>query len=566
MTDVESAKAPVIRTRLRGQRLLTDPVLNKGTAFSDRERSELHLHGLLPPVVETLEQQCARAYEAYRLKDNDLERHIYLRALQDTNETLCLAVLRRHIAEMTPIVYTPTVAEGCINFSRIYRRPRGIFISHPLRERMDELLESRPYPAVDIIVVTDGERILGIGDQGAGGMGIPIGKLQLYSLIGGIEPSRTLPVLLDVGTNNPELLQAPDYIGWKHERISGQAYWDFVEAFVSAVERKLPQALLQWEDFARPHARPILERYRDRLCTFNDDIQGTAAVVAGALHGALLVTRERLQEQTTVIVGAGGAGTGLAEHLLAAMVRDGLSEQQALRRFFLLDVNGLLHSGMANLSPIQQRFARPREEVAGWGTGANGHIGLLDVLHEVRATVLVGVSAQPGAFSEAAVRAMVGKVARPIIFPLSNPTERQEAAAEDLLRWTAGRALVACGSPSAPVRIDGRTIAIAQCNNLYIFPAVGLGVTASRASRVTDGMMLAAAEALGELSPARTDAEAPLLPELEALPSLAQHVATAVAIEAVRAGVAPAATETVLRHRVQKSTWVPEYASIFHGD
>jgi malate dehydrogenase (oxaloacetate-decarboxylating) len=566
MATTESPRGVVTRTPLRGQRLLTDAVLNKGTAFSESERSELRLHGLLPPVVESLEQQCARAYEAYRLKDNDLERHIYLRALQDTNETLCLALLRRHIEEMTPIVYTPTVAQGCINFSRIYRRPRGLFISYPLRHRIDELLDSRPFREVDVIVVTDGERILGIGDQGAGGMGIPIGKLQLYSLIGGVEPSRTLPVLLDVGTNNPDLLRAPDYIGWKHERIAGQEYWDFVEVFVAAVERKLPHVLLQWEDFARPHARPLLERYRDRLCTFNDDIQGTAAVVVGALHGALHVTGERLTEQTAVIFGAGGAGTGLAEHLLAAMVREGLPELEARRRFFLLDVNGLLHSGMANLSSIQERFAQPREEVASWGTGVDGQIGLLDVLNRVRATVLVGVSAQPGVFSEAVVRTLARKVAHPIIFALSNPTDHQEAAPEDLLRWTDGRALVATGSPCPPVRVGGRLISVAQCNNLYIFPAIGLGVAASGASRVTDGMMLAAAEALGGLSPAQTDADAPLLPALEALPALAQHVALAVAAEAVQAGVAPAATESALRLRVQQSTWVPEYPSVLALD
>jgi malate dehydrogenase (oxaloacetate-decarboxylating) len=554
-----------LRTALRGQRILSDPVLNKGTAFSEDERSALRLHGLLPPVVETLEQQCARAYEAFRRKGNDIERHIYLRALQDTNETLCLALLSRHIEEMTPIVYTPIVAQGCINFSRIYRRPRGLFISFPLRDRIDELLDNRPHRDVDVIVVTDGERILGIGDQGAGGMGIPIGKLQLYSLIGGVEPSRTLPVLLDVGTNNPELLKASDYIGWKHERMSGQPYWDFVEAFVSAVERQLPHVLLQWEDFARPHARPLLEKYRNRLCTFNDDIQGTAAVVVGALHGALRVTGERLGEQNVVIVGAGSAGTGLAEHLLAAMVREGLREQEALRHFYLLDVNGLLHSGMEGLSPVQQKFAQPRERVADWGMGPHGDIGLQDVVDRARINVLVGVSAQPGVFSEAMVRTLASKVSRPIIFPLSNPTERQEAAPGDLIRWTDGRALVATGSPSASVQYEGRLINVAQCNNLYIFPAVGLGVAAARATRVTDGMMLAAAEALGEYSPARTDGNAPLLPPLEALPAVAQHVGLAVAVEAVRTGVAPAATEQALRLRLQECTWAPHYVPLLPG-
>jgi malate dehydrogenase (oxaloacetate-decarboxylating) len=562
MSPDANPSGSLISTELSGHQLLTDAVLNKGTAFTDMERTALRLHGLLPPVVETLEQQCARAYEAYRLKDNDLERHIYLRALQDNNETLCHALLARHIAEMTPIVYTPTVAQGCIHFSQIYRRPRGLFISYPMRDRIDELLESRPYRDVDVIVVTDGERILGIGDQGAGGMGIPIGKLQLYSLIGGVEPSRTLPVFLDVGTNNPDRLHAPDYIGWKHERVGGQEYWDFVEAFVAAVERKLPHVLLQWEDFALPHARPLLEKYRDRLCTFNDDIQGTAAVVVGALYGALQVTEKRFAEQTVLILGAGSAGMGLAEGIFAAMVKDGLAESEARRRFYLVDRYGLLHTGMVNLSPLQARFAQPRETVASWGTGPNGEISLLDVLKHVPTTILLGVSAQPGAFTEAAVRTMAGSVARPIIFPLSNPTERQEAAPADLIRWTEGRALVAVGSPCALVHHAGHAFAIAQCNNLYIFPALGLAVSASGATRVTDGMMLVAAEALGELSPARTDSRAPLLPPLEDLRSVVQRIAAEVAVEAVRAGVAPIASEDVLRKSVAEHTWVPEYVPI----
>jgi len=562
MVPGENPHGVRIETDLRGHHLLTDPVLNKGTAFTDAERTALGLHGLLPPTVETLEQQCARAYEAYRQKDTDLERHIYLRALQDTNETLCHALLARHIAEMTPIVYTPTVAEGCIHFSQIYRRPRGLFITYPLRDRIGELLESRPYHDVDVIVVTDGERILGIGDQGAGGMGIPIGKLQLYSLIGGVEPSRTLPVLLDVGTNNVDRLRAPDYIGWRHERIGGEEYWSFVEAFVSALERALPKVLLQWEDFAKPHARPLLERYRDRLCTFNDDIQGTAAVTLGVVYGALQVTGKRMADQTVVILGAGSAGMGVAEQVLAAMARDGLEEAEARRRLYLVDVQGLLHTGMASLSPVQQRFAQPREVVAGWGTGADGQVGLRDVLEHVAATVLVGVSAQSGAFSEAAVKAMAAKVERPIILPLSNPTERVEATPSDLLQWTGGRALVATGSPFAPVRHAGRSVTIAQCNNLYVFPAVGLAVSAARAHRVTDGMMLAAAQALGDVSPARADPDAPLLPPLEALRSLVPAIATRVALEAVRAGVARAAGEEQLRRRVVERCWVPEYRPI----
>jgi malate dehydrogenase (oxaloacetate-decarboxylating) len=559
MAAGENPRGARIETELRGHRLLTDAVLNKGTAFTESERTAFGLHGLLPPALETLEQQCARAYEAYRQKDSDLERHIYLRALQDTNETLCHALLARHISEMTPIVYTPTVAEGCIHFSQIYRRPRGLFISYPHRDRIAELLESRPYRYVDVIVVTDGERILGIGDQGAGGMGIPIGKLQLYSLIGGVEPSRTLPVFLDVGTNNADRLHAPDYIGWRHERIDGEEYWSFVESFVSAVERTLPRVLLQWEDFAKPHARPLLDRYRDRLCTFNDDIQGTAAVTLGAVYGALRVTGQRISEQTVVVLGAGSAGMGVAEQLLAAMVRDRLGEREARRRVHLVDIFGLLHTGMANLSPVQERFAQPRDAVAGWATGPEGQIGLRDVLANISATVLVGVCAQAGGFTEQAIRTMAAKVERPIILPLSNPTERVEATPADLIRWTDGRALIATGSPFPPVRHAGRTTVIAQCNNLYVFPAVGLGVAASGATRVTDGMMLAAAQALGEVGPPGSDPGAPLLPPLEALRSLVPHIATAVAAEAVRAGVAPPATEEALRRLVAERSWVPEY-------
>jgi malate dehydrogenase (oxaloacetate-decarboxylating) len=310
----------IIGIELSGKDLISNPVLNKGTAFNYEERTRFNLHGLLPPVIETLEQQCVRAYEAYKRKGDDLERHIFLRALQDTNETLFYALLYRHIAEMAPIIYTPVVAQGCINFSHIYRRPRGLFLSYPLADMMDELIENRPYQDVDVIVVTDGERVLGIGDQGAGGMGIPIGKLSLYTLIGGIDPQRTLPIVLDVGTNNADRLNDPEYVGWRHERITGQAYWDFLDKFVSCIKRNLPNVLLQWEDFAKPHARPILDRYRDSLCTFNDDIQGTAAVTLGALYKAMKITKKKFSDQQVVILGAGSAGTGIAEYILEAMV------------------------------------------------------------------------------------------------------------------------------------------------------------------------------------------------------------------------------------------------------
>ena len=543
----------------RGVDLLNHPALNKGTAFTEDERSRLGLHGLLPPQVETLDEQVVRAYEAYQRKDDDLERHIYLRALQDTNEVLFYRLLLDHIEEMMPMVYTPVVAQACQQFSHIYRRPRGLFLSYPLRDSIPTLLRNRPNPEVDVIVVTDGERILGIGDQGAGGLGIPIGKLSLYTLIGGIRPERTLPIVLDVGTNNAERLNDPEYLGWRHERVTGPAYFDFVDQFVRAVQQELPNTCLQWEDFATPHARPILERYRDELLTFNDDIQGTAAVALGAILGAVGVTGKRLRDQQIVFLGAGSAAVGVADYLRAAIVQDGLSEAEARARFWLVDKDGLLHAGRTDLTPEQRVYAQPAERVADWPRTSHGAIGLADVIGQVEATILIGLSTVGGAFTEPIVREMARKVERPVIFPLSNPTTRSEASPEDLIRWTDGRALVATGSPYPPVQYEGRTIPIAQCNNVFIFPAVGLGVVASGARRVTDGMMLAAARALGEHSPARTDPSGSLLPALRDVRGVARAIATAVGLEAQRAGVAPTTSPEELRDRVAAAQWTPEY-------
>ena len=543
----------------RGDHLLNCPVRNKGTAFTPGERDKLGLHGLLPPQVESLAEQALRAYEAYKRKDDDLERHIYLRALQDTNEVLFYRLLLDHIEEMTPIVYTPVVAQACQEFSHIYRRPRGLFISYPLRDSIPALLQNRPHPQADVIVVTDGERILGIGDQGAGGLGIPIGKLSLYTLIGGIRPERTLPIVLDVGTNNPERLNDPEYLGWRHERVTGQAYLDFVDQFVQGVKQELPDVCLQWEDFATPHARPILERYRDELLTFNDDIQGTAAVALGAILGAVGVTGKRLRDQQIVFLGAGSAAVGVADYLRAALVQDGLSEAEARSRFWLVDKDGLLQAGRPDLTPAQRVYAQPDERVASWRVASGRAIGLADVIDRVEATVLIGLSTVGGAFSEAIVREMARKVERPVIFPLSNPTSRSEASPEDLIRWTGGRALVATGSPYPPVRCEGRVIPIAQCNNVFIFPAVGLGVVASGARRVTDEMMLAAARALGELSPARANPSDSLLPPLRDVRAAARAIATAVGSEAQRAGIAPSTSAEELRDRVTATQWTPEY-------
>ena len=456
--------------------------------------------------------------------------------MQDTNEVLFYRLLLDHIEEMTPIVYTPVVAQACEQFSHIYRRPRGLFISYPLRDSIPALLRNRPNPEVDVIVVTDGERILGIGDQGAGGLGIPIGKLSLYTLIGGIRPERTLPIVLDVGTNNAERLNDPEYLGWRHERVTGQAYFDFVDQFVQAVKQELPNAASSGRTSRRRTPARILERYRDELLTFNDDIQGTAAVALGAILGAVGVTGKRLRDQQIVFLGAGSAAVGVADYLRAALVQDGLSEAEARGRFWLVDKDGLLHAGRTDLTPEQRVYAQPAERVADWPRTFHGTIGLADVIGQIEATILIGLSTVGGAFTEPIVREMARKVERPVIFPLSNPTARSEASPEDLIRWTDGRALVATGSPYPPVQYEGRTIPIAQCNNVFIFPAVGLGVVASGARRVTDGMMLAAARALGEHSPARTDPSGSLLPALRDVRGVARAIATAVGLEAQRAG------------------------------
>ena len=546
----------------RGMDLLDCPGLNKGTAFTEEERSTFGLHGLLPPHVESLEEQVVRAYEAYQRKDDDLERHIYLRALQDTNEVLFYRLLLDHIEEMTPMVYTPVVALACQQFSHIYRRPRGLFISYPLRDSIPTLLRNRPNPEVDVIVVTDGERILGIGDHGAGGLGIPIGKLSLYTLIGGIRPERTLPIVLDVGTNNAERLKDPEYLGWRHERVTGQAYFDFVDQFVQAVKQELPGTCLQWEDFATPHARPILQRYRDALLTFNDDIQGTAAAALGTVLGAVNVTGKSLKDQQIVMLGAGSAGIGVADGLRAALQGAGLSEQEARSHFWVVDKDGLLHSGRKDLSPEQSVYAQPEDRLSGWPRTSNRQIGLADVIGKIDATILIGLSTVGGAFSEPIVREMARKVQRPIIFPLSNPTDKSEATADDLIRWTDGRALVATGSPFAPVRYAGRTIPIAQCNNVFIFPAMGLGVVAAGASRVTDAMMLAAARVLGRNSPALKDSSASLLPPLTDIRRVAAEIAIAVGLEAQKDGLAPKLAEDELRQRVIAAQWTPVYPAL----
>ncbi len=544
---------------LYGRYLLEHPIFNKGTAFTEEERIDFRLLGMLPPHVDTLDEQAARAYEQYRAKDNDLERHIFLRALQDQNEVLFYRLMADHVTEMMPVVYTPTVGDCCRFFSLILRKPRGLFISYPEREHIETILESRPFRQVDVIVVTDGERILGLGDQGAGGMGIPVGKLALYTLLGGIHPACCLPVLLDVGTENPDRLADPLYVGWRHHRIRGAEYDDFVDRFVQAVKRQLPHVLLQWEDFAQANAGRLLARYRDQLCTFNDDIQGTAAVVLATLLAAMPLSGRRLRDQDIAIVGAGSAGCGIAGQLVAALIQEGLSEADARGRLWLVDRAGLLHDQLPGLLDAQRPFAQPRERLAGWVREQPDRVGLAEVVSNIHPGVLVGVSAQPGLFTEAIIRDLARHTARPIILPLSNPPSRCEAVPADLVAWTEGRGLIATGSPFPPVTWQGRRFPIAQCNNAYIFPAVGLGALAARARRVTDAMFTAAARALADCSPARRDPGRELLPPLEGLRDVVRDIALAVAGQAQRDGVAGPLFAAELERRVAANFWSPHY-------
>ena len=551
-----SAQSQPISTSLSGAALLSNPQLNKGSAFSERERTAFHLHGLLPPAVMTIEQQLTRTYDSFRAKATDLERYIYLASLHDRNEVLFFRLLQEHIAEMSPVIYTPVVGLACQNFSHIYRQPRGLYISYEQRDEIEEILRAAPISDPRVIVVTDGERILGLGDLGIGGMLIPIGKLALYTLCAGIAPSMTLPIIIDTGTNNQRLLDDPLYLGWRHARLRGQEYDDFIDAFVTAVRRVYPAALLQWEDFARGNARRLLDRYRDQLCTFNDDIQGTAAVTLSGLLAASDVTGTPLHEQRVVMLGAGSASTGVADLLVMAMMEEGASEEQARARFWLLDSQGLVHTGRPDLDAEKARFAQPA-----WTADDDGAASgdLLWVIRHVHPTILIGAAARKGAFTEEAVREMARHVARPVIFPLSNPTEKSEATPADLLQWTEGRALVATGSPFADVAYAGRSVRIGQCNNMFIFPGVGLGVLAAGAQRVSDGMFLAAARALSAAAPIRSDPHEALYPHIEQVRSASRTVALAVAREALRAGIGQEVAGQSIEQRVDALMWEPRY-------
>lgn len=554
-----------VRTRLTGYELLNDPRLNKGTAFTDEERTLFCLHGLLPPHVGTLEDQIARRTNALAIRRTPFGKYAFMRDLQDTNETLFYALIERNIEEAMPIVYTPTVGEGCQRFSEIWRKPRGLFISYPNRGRIDQILSDARYDKVRCIVVSDGERILGLGDQGAGGMGIPIGKMALYTALAGIPPESCLPILLDVGTDNENRLYDPLYIGWRNRRVRGSGYDEFVELFVSAIKRRWPHVLLQWEDFAGANAARLLNRYRHQLCTFNDDIQGTAAVAAATLLSAVNVTGVPLKQHRIAIVGFGSAGIGIAGLLVSMMQDQGLSEQEARARFYALDRCGLLVEGMKEVRSEQQPFARNRSDLENWQLSNRMYIDLLDVVRNAKPTVLIGVSGQAGAFTPDAVREMAKHTPRPVIFPLSNPTSRAEATPQQLLDWTNGQALIGTGSPFEPVNFGGKLVRIDQTNNSYIFPGLALGIVASRARHVSDAMIKAAARALAELSPTKQDKMASLLPDLKTIRSVSKQIAWAVSNQAIQDGLADIGTGEI-DDALTANIWEPVYRPYERAD
>ncbi|HDR6998742.1 TPA: oxaloacetate-decarboxylating malate dehydrogenase [Bacillus cereus] len=562
MSKFTVASNGALETTLRGAEVLSTPLLNKGVAFTQNEREELGLKGLLPPAVLTLEEQARRAYEQFSSQPDDLLKNVYLTALHDRNEVLFYRILTDHLREMLPIVYTPTVGVAIQRYSHEYRKPRGVYLSINDPSGIEEAFTNIGATAenIDLVVVTDGEGILGIGDWGVGGINIAIGKLAVYTAAVGIDPSRVLPVILDVGTNREELLNNPFYIGNRHPRITGEAYDEFIDTFVQAVNKQFPKALLHWEDFSSRNARKILDKYRQDVCTFNDDIQGTGAVSLAAVLSAVKASGVPLSEHRVVVFGAGTAGIGIADQVRDAMVRVGVSEEESYKRFWCIDRNGLVTDNMEDLLDFQIPYARKEAEVSEWKQ--NDVIGLAEVVKHVKPTILIGTSTVAGAFKEEIIKEMASHVERPIILPMSNPTPLAEAKPADLIEWTEGRALVATGSPFEPVTYNGVTYVIGQSNNALIFPGLGLGTIVVRASVMTDGMFAAAAEAVASMVDT-SQPGAPILPEVEELRNISEMVAIEVAKVAVAEGVARVnLSDNDIKMAVKETMWKPEYRQI----
>lgn len=541
-----------------GPSLLETPLLNKGSAFSARERELFNLAGLLPPRYETIDEQVERAYMQYSSFKEPINKHIYLRAIQDNNETLFYRLIQEHIVEMMPIIYTPTVGDACEQFSDIYRSSRGIFLSYSERDQMDDIMRNATKRKVKVIVVTDGERILGLGDQGIGGMGIPIGKLSLYTACGGISPAYTLPVMLDVGTNNEKLLNDPMYMGARHKRIDQDEYNEFVDMFIKAAQKRWPGVMIQFEDFAQPNAMPLLERYRNEVCCFNDDIQGTAAVTVGSILAACRSKGVALKDQRVTFVGAGSAGCGIAEMIISQMRNEGLSDEQARSQVFMVDRYGLLTEGMDGLRDFQEKLVQAKSALEGWMFSGE-YATLQDVINCAKPDILIGVSGQKGLFTEDVIKGMKRNCDLPIIFPLSNPSRQVEARPEQVIEWTDGEVIIATGSPFQPVEYKGKTYPIVQCNNSYIFPGIGLGVIAAKSRLISEEMLMATSNALAEASPLANNGKGELLPPLTEIANLSKEIAFAVGKVAQEQGLALEVPDEVLKARIESNFWQAEY-------
>lgn len=552
-------KEHIIETPIHGKNLLTIPQLNKGTAFSQEERHSFGLLGKLPHRIETLDEQLARAYLQLKNYDSPLQKNIYLNNLHDKNQILFYSLIRAYLTELIPIIYTPTVGEAVQAFSREYRQARGLYISHTDQDHIEDILKNRSNPEIDLIVITDGEGVLGIGDQGVGGMDIPVAKLMVYGACGGIDPTRTLPIFLDVGTNNTILLEDPMYLGCRHGRIYTEEYDKFIDKFVSKIHKLFPNAFLHWEDFGRDNARRMLNKYRDTLCTFNDDIQGTGVVTVAALLSAAEVTHLELTKHRIIVCGAGSAGTGISDQIVDAMVRMGLSKEEAYARFWLIDKQGLLMVDDDTLTDAQKPYARKKEDLAHWSTQHATDRSLADTVAEIKPTILIGCSAQPGKFTQDIIQTMAAHCDRPIIFPLSNPNSKCEAQPVDIITWTKGKALVATGTAFGTIHYQNRVMAIAQCNNALAFPGIGLGLIAVKAKRLTDDMLWAASCALSSFSPSKEDDFLPILPSLDQTEKVSKFVAIAVASKAIETGFAQCNQKKNLNELIEQLYWEPKY-------
>jgi malate dehydrogenase (oxaloacetate-decarboxylating) len=537
--------------------ILRNPSINKGTAFTREERIQLGLLGLLPNVVSTIDEQIKRRMDNFDEQKEEFAKVLLLKDLRERNEILYFSMLKKYPEKLLPYVYTPMVGETAIKFSNYYTSPRGVFFSYPDRDQIEAIVNSIPKKDVQAIVITDGSRILGLGDMGAGGMAIPIGKLDLYTVFGGIDPDKVLPVTLDVGTNNPDLIQDPYYIGWKHARIEGKEYREFVDRVVKALKKRYPHVLLQWEDFKKELARPLLDQYKDEICSFNDDIQGTAASALVAMIAAMKVSGSDITKQKIAILGGGSAGTGIAELILYVLVSKGMTEEQAKKNLYIIDVNGLLQKNDPHLDDAQKVFAHDPNEVKGFDIDQDGKIGLQDVVVKAKITVLIGVSGQANIFTESMIKEMAKNTSHPVVMPLSNPTSKAEATPENLLNWTDGKALIATGSPFKPVEYKGKTHVISQCNNVYIFPGLGLGVIAARAKKVPVEFFIKAVEVVSNAAMKYQDGR--LFPKIDELPVVSKEVGLEVAKLAIQMKLHQQGTLETIQSILDSISWTPKY-------